>query len=65
MCQSDLMTVREVAKQLRVDDSTVRRWIKRGTLAAIALPSGGSRPPYRIRRATYEALVSPADLIAK
>ena len=28
--EADLLTVREVAKQLRVDDTTVRRWIKNG-----------------------------------
>ena len=32
---ADLLTVREVANQLRVDDTTVRRWIKNGILEAI------------------------------
>jgi len=36
---TDLLTVREVAKQLRVDDTTVRRWIKNGVLEAITLPT--------------------------
>ena len=36
--EADLLTVREVAKQLRVDDTTVRRWIKNGALEAITLP---------------------------
>ncbi len=60
MCQFDLLTVHEVALSLRVDDSTIRRWIKRGTLPAITLPSGGGRPLYRIARQALDALVSPA-----
>ena len=39
----DLLTVREVAEQLRVDDTTVRRWIKNGVLSAITLPHRGAR----------------------
>jgi excisionase family DNA binding protein len=54
----DLLTVREVARQLRVDDTTVRRWIKNGVLEAIALPHRGARQAYRIRRATLEALLA-------
>ncbi len=57
--EADLLTVREVAKQLRVDDTTVRRWIKNGVLEAITLPHRGARQAYRIRRATLEALLAP------
>lgn len=56
---ADLLTVREVAKQLRVDDTTVRRWIKNGVLEAITLPHRGTRQAYRIRRSTLEALLTP------
>ena len=56
--ETDLLTVREVAKQLRVDDTTVRRWIKNGVLEAITLPHRGARQAYRIRRSTLEALLS-------
>ena len=42
----ELLTVREVAKRLRVDDTTVRRWIKSGALGAITLPHRG-RAPFR------------------
>lgn len=55
---SELLTVREVAKQLRVDDTTVRRWIKNGVLDAITLPHRGTRQAYRIRRTTLEALLA-------
>lgn len=60
--EADLLTVREVAHRLRVDDTTVRRWIKNGVLEAIALPHRGTRKAYRIRRSTLDALLtsSPA-----
>jgi excisionase family DNA binding protein len=59
--EADLLTVREVAKQLRVDDTTVRRWIKNGALEAITLPHRGTRQAYRIRRATVDALLTPKE----
>jgi hypothetical protein len=34
----DLLTVQEVAKILKVDPTTVKRWVKLGALEAIALP---------------------------
>ena len=44
-----LMTVHEFARKLRVDDTTVRRWIKEGVLAgAVILPARGKRKSYRI-----------------
>jgi excisionase family DNA binding protein len=58
---TDLLTVREVAKQLRVDDTTVRRWIKNGVLEAITLPHRGTRQAYRIRRSTLDALLEPQE----
>ncbi len=61
--EADLLTVREVAKQLRVDDTTVRRWIKNGVLEAITLPHRGTRQAYRIRRATLNALLAPSERI--
>ena len=56
--EGELLTVHEVAKQLRVDDTTVRRWIKNGVLEAITLPHRGARQAYRIRRATLDALLA-------
>lgn len=58
---AELLTVHEVAKQLRVDDTTVRRWIKNGVLEAITLPHRGARQAYRIRRATLDALLAPSQ----
>ena len=57
--EGDLLTVREVAKQLRVDDTTVRRWIKNGVLEAITLPHRGARQAYRIRKSTLDNLLAP------
>ena len=63
--EADLLTVREVAKQLRVDDTTVRRWIKNGALEAITLPHRGTRQAYRIRRSTVDALLTPTERLEK
>ncbi len=52
-----LLTVREVARQLRVDDTTVRRWIKSGSLEAITLPHRGRRQAYRIKQSTLDTLL--------
>lgn len=47
----ELKTVREVARHFRVDDTTVRRWIKNGVLEAVTLPHHGKRQAYRIKPA--------------
>jgi excisionase family DNA binding protein len=56
--ETALLTVREVARQLRVDDTTVRRWIKTGALEAITLPHIGYRHAYRIRRETVQEMLA-------
>lgn len=56
--KSELMTVHEVASHLRVDDTTVRRWIKNGALDAITLPRRGERCSYRIRKTDFDALLN-------
>lgn len=53
-----LLTVSEVATWLRVDATTVRRWITSGAIAAVALPSRSARKSYRIHRSVIEALVT-------
>ena len=55
---SEFLTVKEVALLLRVDNSTVRRWIKRGVLAAVTLPHTGIRQVFRVRRSTLETLLA-------
>jgi excisionase family DNA binding protein len=46
----ELLTVSEVAEILRVDDTTVRRWVKQGALEAVVLPHKNERQGYRIKR---------------
>jgi len=53
----ELLTVREVAHRLRVDDTTVRRWIKSGALEAITLPHRAKRQSYRVKLSTLDALL--------
>ncbi len=52
MSQSDMLTVEEVAKELRVDAKTVRRWIQRGELIAIDVGR-----EYRIRRSDLDDFI--------
>ena len=49
-----LLTVGEVARLLRVDETTLRRWIKCGSLEAIILPHPGKRQTYRIKQSTIQ-----------
>jgi excisionase family DNA binding protein len=58
----ELLTVREVARRLRVDDTTVRRWIKSGSLEAITLPHRGKRSAYRVKKSTMDKLLSSPTL---
>lgn len=55
----ELLTVAEVARHLRVDSTTVRRWIKLGALESVSLPRGGkgTRQGYRIPRSTLEKML--------
>lgn len=55
---SDLLTVSEVAGILRVDATTVRRWVEYGVLEAVSLPHAGKRQAYRIKRETVEKLLN-------
>ncbi|HLZ62456.1 MAG TPA: hypothetical protein VKR06_36380 [Ktedonosporobacter sp.] len=43
---SDLLTVADVAPILRVDDPTVRRWVKVDALGAVVLPHTTKRQAY-------------------
>ncbi len=58
----ELLTVREVARRLRVDDTTVRRWIKSGALEAITLPHKAKRMAYRVKRSTMDKLLQASQL---
>jgi len=59
--ENELLTVQEVAEQLRVDVTTVRRWIKGGVLKGVKLPgSPGQKGNYRIHRSEVDAVLNPA-----
>jgi excisionase family DNA binding protein len=58
---AELLTVQEVAARLRVNEATVRRWIKNGALEAIKLPHRGKREIYRVRRSTLSAVLKDFD----
>ena len=53
-----LLTVAEVAKALRLDDTTIRRYVKQGLLEAIRLPHRGTRQAYRIKQETLDNLLN-------
>ena len=57
---NNLLTVREVASVLRVDDTTVRRWVKQGALEAVVLPHANTRQAYRIKRETLDKVLGRA-----
>lgn len=60
----NLLTVTEVARRLRVDSTTVRRWITNGVLEAVILPHQGKRLSYRVRQRTLDQLLAaPAPLL--
>lgn len=60
----DLLTVQEVAQRLRVNEATVRRWIKSGALEAIKLPHRGKREIHRIKASTLDAVLKPVEASA-
>ena len=53
--ESRLLTVAEVAEQLRVGSPTVLRWIREGKLIAVRL--GGPRTGYRITPADLQSFI--------
>jgi excisionase family DNA binding protein len=57
----DLLTVSEVARILRVDDTTVRRWVKQGALEAVVLPHVNERQAYRIKRSTLDKVLGESS----
>lgn len=54
---NSLLTIPEVAEILKVDDTTVRRWVKQGTLEAVILPHMNERQAYRIKREVLNAVL--------
>lgn len=58
-----LLTIQNVAKQLCVDDTTVRRWVLAGVVEAIELPHVGPRRRFRIKQSTMTQLLSTPAVI--
>jgi excisionase family DNA binding protein len=52
-----LLTVAEVATQLRIDPETVRRWLRTGKLAGVRV--GGARAGWRIPASALARFVPP------
>jgi excisionase family DNA binding protein len=61
--KEDLLTVHEVAEKLRVDSSTVRRWIRNGSLEGITLPHPGKRRIYRVHQRILDQLLNGQALL--
>ena len=59
--ENELLTINEVATALRVDATTVRRWIQQGLVAAVTLPHPGKRLSYRIKRADLDKMMQPQE----
>jgi len=57
--EQEFLTPREIAKLLRVDYSTVMRWIRTGILPVETFREG-RRNRHRIRKATIEMLETPS-----
>ncbi|TMC16851.1 MAG: helix-turn-helix domain-containing protein [Chloroflexi bacterium] len=62
---SDLLTVSEVAAILRVDDTTVRRWVKQGALEAVVLPHLNQRQAYRVKKQTLDKLLNAQLVVSQ
>lgn len=57
--EQEYLTPREIAKRLRVDYSTVMRWIRTGLLEAETIREG-RRNRHRIKKATIEMIEAPS-----
>ena len=55
--EEHLLTIAEVARRLRVDGTTVRRWINTGTLEAVSLPHVNKRQSYRVKESTLASVL--------
>lgn len=60
---AELLTIPEVAKQLRVHETTVRRWINQGTFEAVALPHAGKRTAYRVKQEVLDFLLNHREVL--
>jgi excisionase family DNA binding protein len=54
-----MLTVKQVAQHMNVDEATVRRWIQAGDLRAVNI--GRVRPEYRIRPSDLDDYISKRE----
>jgi excisionase family DNA binding protein len=45
---AELLTVTEVAELLKVSARTVHQWIEKESIPFVTLPTGGTKPSYRV-----------------
>jgi excisionase family DNA binding protein len=57
MQNEEYLTIKDIAQQLKMDEKTIRRWVKDGKLPAISL--GGK---YRIARSDLNAFLDSKRL---
>lgn len=62
--RNELLTINEVAEKLRVDPTTVRRWVKTGAMNAVSLPHRGLRQAYRVHKATLDTILASSVSVA-
>lgn len=63
MADEQLLTVPEVAKRLRVNPETVRRWLREGKMRGF-IP-GGLRAGYRITESEVDRFMNEAPRVGK
>ncbi|GCE09532.1 helix-turn-helix domain-containing protein [Dictyobacter aurantiacus] len=51
-----MLTVKQIAKRMSVDEKTVRNWITKQDLKAFNV--GGRRPEYRIKPSDFEEFLN-------
>lgn len=58
-----LLTAKEVAAILRVDEESIRRWLRDGVIPGVKLPGlpGASRHSWRIRGETVDAILAQGN----
>lgn len=52
-----ILSVREIAEEMDVTDSTVRVWINSGKLPAYKLPGSGAQSIIRVRREDFDTFL--------
>lgn len=55
--QEELLTIKEVAKALRCDPTTARRWVVQGMVPCVILPHVRARRVYRVRASTLKSIL--------